>query len=98
VNQSELSAFADALRDKCNLPGASSFEDQLKPLVASLVEASGLASGLTVQSLTEANLSDEQVRPDIAFYVNGLVCGYVELQHRWGPDCSHLTMGNARLP
>jgi predicted helicase len=92
VNKNDLSEFADALHAKCTLPGATSLEDQLKPLVASLIEAFGSASGLTVQSLTEAHLSQEEVRPDIAFYVNGLVCGYVELKAPGlGADAPRLT-------
>jgi hypothetical protein len=75
-----LKSFAKSLTAKFALPGAASPEDQLKPLVASLLIETGKCDGLTVESRTETQLSEHKVRPDIAFYVGGLICGYIELK------------------
>lgn len=75
-----LEAFADKLKAKFALPGAASPEDQLKPPVAELLVEAGIAFNLTVESRTETHLSEHKVRPDIAIYVGGLICGYVELK------------------
>ena len=75
-----LEIFADALKAKFSLPGSASPEDQLKPVVADLLKSAGNAYGLAVDTRTETHLSDHKVRPDIAFYVDGLICGYIELK------------------
>lgn len=75
-----LEAFADALKAKFALPGTASPEDQLKPVVADLLKSAGSLYGLTVETRTETHLSDHKVRPDIAVYVGGLICGYIELK------------------
>ncbi|TWB50056.1 N-6 DNA methylase [Rhizobium sp. ERR 922] len=75
-----LEAFAEALTAKFALPGSASPEDQLKPLVADLFKVTGSKYHLTVETRTETHLSDHKVRPDIAIYVGGLICGYVELK------------------
>jgi hypothetical protein len=75
-----LENFADTLRAKFALPGSASPEDQLKPPVADLLKAAGAAYGLTIETRTETHLSQHKVRPDIAIYVGGLICGYVELK------------------
>lgn len=75
-----LEKFADALRAKFSLPGAASPEDQLKPVVADLLVTAGSTYGLTVLTRTETHLADYKVRPDIAIYVAGLICGYIELK------------------
>ena len=75
-----LQAFADALQAKFALPGQASPEDQLKPLVAQLLESSGAVHKLKVTTRTETHLSEHKVRPDIAVYVDGLIYGYVELK------------------
>ena len=80
VNLSELVAFADKLKAKFALPGSASPEDQLKPVVADLLAGAGVLYGRTVETRTETHLSDHKVRPDIAVYVGGLVCGYIELK------------------
>lgn len=80
MNLSILEAFADALKVKWSLPGSASPEDQLKPPVADLLRSAGAAYGLTVESRTEAHLSEHKARPDIAIYVDGLICGYIELK------------------
>ncbi|OYZ17135.1 MAG: DNA methyltransferase [Sphingomonadales bacterium 28-64-96] len=77
---SELEAFADKLKAKFALPGSASPEDQLKPVVADLLSGAGAAYGLSVETRTETHLSDHKVRPDIAVYVGGLICGYIELK------------------
>lgn len=76
----DLEAFADALKAKFALPGSASPEDQLKPDVASLFVAAGAKYGVTVKTRTETHLSEHKVRPDIAIYVGGLICGYIELK------------------
>jgi len=76
----DLEIFADALKAKFALPGSASPEDQLKPGVATLFAATGAKYGLTVATRTETHLSEHKVRPDIAVYVGGLICGYVELK------------------
>ena len=76
----DLESFADALKAKFALPGAASPEDQLKPEVAALFVATGAKYGLTVETRTETHLSEHKVRPDIAIYVGGLICGYIELK------------------
>ena len=87
-----LQTFSEALRAKFALPGSASPEDQLKPLVADLLRDAGTVYGLTVGSRTETHLSAHKVRPDIAIYVGGLICGYVELkQPGLGADAPRLT-------
>jgi hypothetical protein len=76
----ELETFADKLKAKFALPGSASPEDQLKPVVADLLTGAGVSYGLTVETRTETHLSDHKVRPDIAVYVGGLICGYIELK------------------
>jgi len=77
---SDLESFGDKLRAKFALPGSASPEDQLKPLVAELLTAAGIAYGHTVETRTESHLSEHKARPDIAVYVGGLICGYIELK------------------
>lgn len=89
---STLEIFADALKAKFALPGGASPEDQLKPLVADLFVAAGAAYGLTIETRTETHLSEHKVRPDIAIYVGGLICGYIELKAPGlGADAPRLT-------
>jgi hypothetical protein len=80
MDHSTLETFADALKAKFALPGSASPEDQLKPVVAELFKSAGSAYGRTVETRTETHLSEHKVRPDIAIYVDGLICGYVELK------------------
>lgn len=80
MDVSSLQTFADTLRGKFSLPGSASPEDQLKPPVANLITETGNGFGLTIASRTETHLSEHKVRPDIAIYANGLICGYVELK------------------
>ncbi|MGR3545523.1 MAG: type ISP restriction/modification enzyme [Roseovarius sp.] len=91
MNYSDLQEFAEVLRAKFALPGAASPEDQLKPEVAALFVATGAKYGLTVETRTETHLSEHKVRPDIAIYVGGLICGYIELKAPGlGADASKL--------
>ncbi len=76
----DLEVFADALKAKFALPGAASPEDQLKPEDAALLVATGAKYGLTVETRTETHLLEHKVRPDIAIFAGGLICGYIELQ------------------
>lgn len=80
MDLSILEAFADTLKAKFSLPGSASPEDQLKPSVADLLKSAGAAYGVAVETRTETHLSEHKVRPDIAVYVDGLICGYVELK------------------
>jgi hypothetical protein len=75
-----LKAFAIDLKQKFDLPGHANPEDQLKGPVATLAEQVGSIFNLTVATKTEAQLSEHNVRPDMAVYSNGLICGYIELK------------------
>ena len=75
-----LNDFADSLRKKFSLPGTASPEDQLKGPVATLLQNAGATFGLKVESRTEPSLVEHKVRPDIAIYVERLICGYIELK------------------
>ena len=91
MDLADLQGFAEALRAKFALPGTASPEDQLKPNVADLFKQAGTTYGLKVETLTETTLSKHKVRPDIAVYVGGLICGYVELKAPGlGADASKL--------
>lgn len=80
MDAADLEKFADNLKAKFALTGTASPEDQLKPDVAALFVAAGAKLGLKVETRTETHLSEHKVRPDIAIYVGGLICGYVELK------------------
>ena len=80
MDAADLEKFADNLKAKFALTGTASPEDQLKPDVAALLVAAGAKRGLKVETRTETHLSEHKVRPDIAIYVGGLICGYVELK------------------
>jgi hypothetical protein len=68
------------LKAKFALPGSASPEDQLKQPISAAIESAGGSFGLTVLSRTETHLSEHKVRPDVAIYVSGLICGYIELK------------------
>lgn len=80
MDVTDLEKFADNLKAKFALIGTASPEDQLKPNVATLFVSAGAKLGLKVETRTETHLSEHKVRPDIAIYVGGLICGYVELK------------------
>src|ERR1700730_9783392 len=73
-----LQSFAEVLKAKFALPGSASPEDQLKQPISVAIESAGRTFGLTVSSRTEAHLSEHKVRPDVAIYAGGLICGYFE--------------------
>jgi hypothetical protein len=75
-----LQSYCAAIQAKFSLPGSASPEDQLKPLVSELIEGAGHEFGVSVASRTETHLSEFKIRPDIAIYVDGLICGYIELK------------------
>ncbi len=75
-----LQTFAEVLKEKFALPGSASPEDQLKAPVSTAFETAGSALGQRVSSRTETHLSEHKVRPDVAIYVSGLICGYIELK------------------
>ena len=80
MNYSNLQKFAAGLKANFSLPGSASPEDQLKSPVADLLETAGADYGLTIKTRTETHLSEHKVRPDIAIYSAGLICGYIELK------------------
>jgi hypothetical protein len=80
MKPSDLEEFADALKEQFSLPGIASAEDQLKQHVPALMDAAAVEYGLNLDRKTETTLSGLGVRPDIAIYVGGLICGYVELK------------------
>jgi hypothetical protein len=93
-----LKTFATELKQKFELPGGANPEDQLKGPVSDLAKAAGSAFGLNVLTKTEAQVSEYSVRPDIAVYVAGLICGYVELkQPGLGADAPKLIRGDWEL-
>jgi hypothetical protein len=55
-------------------------EDQLKPVVAVLLEGVGQGINLNVLLRAEAQLAEIGGRPDFGVDVNGLLCGYIELK------------------
>lgn len=91
MKREDLEAYAEELKSKFALPGQASPEDQLKPTVGKLFENAGDEYGLKVEFRTETHLSEHKVRPDLAIYVDGLICGYVELKAPGlGADASKL--------
>lgn len=80
MSLASLELFAETLTTKFSLPGSASPEDQLKAPVADLILAIGAGIGLKIESRTETHLSEHNVRPDIAIYAGGLICGYIELK------------------
>ena len=76
-----LQAFAARLQQKFSLPGDAFEEDQLKGPVEKLLEDAGSQFELpAVGAKSEASLAEFSVRPDMAVYVGGLICGYIELK------------------
>ncbi len=75
-----LNKFADSLEENFSLPGAASPEDQLKIPVIALFKEVGSHIGITVNARTESHVSGHKIRPDIAIFTEGLVCGHIELK------------------
>ena len=80
MNLDVLQQYCESLKSKFALLGAASQEDQLKPAVAELLKAAGASCGWEVETVTETHLSDLRARPDMAIYVESLICGYIELK------------------
>lgn len=80
MDYDDLEDYAGALQKKFSLPGTASPEDQLKPHVAKLIQSMVIPGGAAILSRTETHLPDHKVRPDLAFYVGGLISGYIELK------------------
>ena len=81
MDLSDLKSYAQSLKEKFTIAADAAWpEDQLKSPVAELLEAAGNRYGLTVKTRTETYISERKVRPDIAVYVGGLICGYIELK------------------
>ena len=82
TKQSKTSAATTLgmLSAKFELPGSANPEDQLKGPIGDLAEVAGATVGLIVSTKTEAHLSEHSVRPDMAVYSAGLICGYIELK------------------
>ena len=73
--------FCEALKERLALPGAVFSEDQLKSPVDELLRKIAELYGLgKVEAATEQHLSEQKVRPDISVYIDGLICGHVELK------------------
>jgi len=75
-----LKLFASELKKKFDLPGQASPEDQLKGPIGALFARSTKFFTFEIETKTEAQLSEQKVRPDMAIYTDGLICGYVELK------------------
>lgn len=80
MNIAILQEYCESLKLKFALLGAASPEDQLKPAVAELIQAAGASCGQKIDTLTEAHLSEIGARPDLAVYLDSLICGYIELK------------------
>jgi hypothetical protein len=92
-----LVSFAEAVKAKFSLPGSAWPEDQLKSPLEDFLTNVGADYGIKVATKTEANLDDLQVRPDMAVYSDGLICGHVELkQPGLGADAPRLKGKNNR--
>ncbi|MGI8570469.1 MAG: hypothetical protein ACR2KT_16175 [Methylocella sp.] len=84
-----LGDFANSLTAKFALPGTANPEDQLKNPIEDFFITVGAALDKHVKVRTEAQLRQEGARPDMAIYVDGLICGYIELKQRdFGADPS----------
>ncbi len=75
-----LRKYARSLYEKSSLVGEASPEDQLKEPVAGLIHKFGKQWEIDTSHSTEVSLREHKVRPDIAIYVENLICGYIELK------------------
>ncbi|HHB83419.1 MAG TPA: DNA methyltransferase [Devosia sp.] len=63
------------------LPARALFpERSLRKLLGAFFQEAGDTFKLTVKSVTEAQVDDLGARPDLGIYVDGLLCGHVELK------------------
>lgn len=77
---SVLKALAKDVTAKFALPASFSPEDQLKPTVASILDAGGPALSLAVNTTTEMQVDEFAGHPDIGVFVDSLLAGYIELK------------------
>ena len=75
-----LEKLAEAQKETFALNSTASPEDQLKPIFKNFFESFGEGLAVKIQVQSEVTLSEEGVRPDLAIYINGLICGYIELK------------------
>ena len=75
-----LEKLATDQQEIFSLSSSAGPEDQLKPIFKTFFEGFGDELALNIQVQSEVTLSGEGVRPDLALYINGLICGYVELK------------------
>ncbi len=75
-----LEKLANDQKEIFSISSAAGPEDQLKPIFKSFFESFGDDLAVTIQVQSEVTLSDEGVRPDLAIYIDGLICGYIELK------------------
>ena len=73
--------FAEELRQIGKLHGGGIVEDHLKEPVATLLKEAGQTLGVAdIRTRTEEKVKELSARPDMGVFVNGLVCGYIELK------------------
>ena len=81
MDLSDLKQFAQSVKEQFSVAAeAAAPEEQLKSPVTQLFAAAGDRYGSTVRTPTEIWLPERKARPDIAVYIDGLICGYVELK------------------
>ena len=71
--------YADEVAENFSLPVDADPEDQLKPLVGSLIKRVGAVVG-DVNWRTEVHPDNVNGRPDLGITLNGLLVGHVELK------------------
>jgi hypothetical protein len=75
----DLKAYAEAVKAKFVLPIAFNPEDQLKPPITTLLKGIGAAMKLEVEAVTEVQAA-ELGRPDVGIAVKELLAGHMELK------------------
>ena len=75
-----LEKLANDQKETFSLSSTAGPEDQLKPIFKTFFESFGDGLAVKIQVRSEVTLSDEGVRPDLAIYIDGLICGYIELK------------------
>ncbi|MCA9997811.1 MAG: N-6 DNA methylase, partial [Anaerolineales bacterium] len=75
-----LEVFAEAITEKFTTLGRFNPEDQLKTPVDDFFRAIGSSLGLTITTATEMQIEEIGGRPDFGIFVNGLLCGHIELK------------------
>lgn len=75
-----LETLSKTITDKFATPGKYQPEDQLKDPVSRFLTEAGVIFGLQVHTVSEIQVEGLRGRPDLGIYVNGLLCGHVELK------------------